>query len=247
MLLPERNARVIVRCCLEAHALDSICSEPFFDLREQCGGNSEAPELFENVHRDDVAVFIAAGADAKTDDLRRTIAAFRALARLSRCAALADFCNNTFGAGESQIRAHIRPRIRRVRRVADLYIQVFEPVSVEETNAIWYGTMIVYDGSVPADAVTDINALRMRTQEGFPNFGEVDDIANFEQIQRGLMAPEDEWVYMNRGFGIPDRIKTHDDGSITAPATDEAFMREHFKEWKRLMKERPNLAIQREP
>ena len=33
---------------------------------------------------------------------------------------------------------------------------------------------------------TDINALRMRTQEGFPNFGEVDDTANFEEIQRGL-------------------------------------------------------------
>ena len=87
----------------------------------------------------------------------------------------------------------------------------------------------------------------MRTQEGFPNFGEVDDIANFEQIQRGLMALEDEWVYMNRGLGIPGRVKTHDDGTITAPATDEAFMREHFKEWKRLMKARANLAIQREP
>jgi phenylpropionate dioxygenase-like ring-hydroxylating dioxygenase large terminal subunit len=128
------------------------------------------------------------------------------------------------------------------------HIQVFEPVSVEETNAIWYGTMIVDDdGSLGEEAVTDINALRMRTQEGFPNFGEVDDIANFEQIQRGLMAVEDEWVYMNRGLGVPDRIKTHVDGSITAPATDEAFMREHFKEWKRLMKERATLAIQREP
>jgi len=102
------------------------------------------------------------------------------------------------------------------------------------------------DGSL-GDAVTDINALRMRTQEGFPNFGEVDDVANFEQIQRGLAAPEDEWVYMNRGLGIPDRIKTGADGSITAPATDEAFMREHFKEWKRLMKACPNLAIRREP
>ena len=118
------------------------------------------------------------------------------------------------------------------------HIQVFEPVGVAETNAIWYGTMIVDDGSIPSDAVADINALRMRTQEGFPNFGEVDDIANFEQIQRGLMAVEDEWVYMNRGFGIPGRVKTNDDGTITAPATDEAFMREHFKEWKRLMKAR---------
>jgi hypothetical protein len=103
------------------------------------------------------------------------------------------------------------------------------------------------DGSLGDDAVTDINALRMRTQEGFPNFGEVDDIANFEQIQRGLMAVEDEWVYMNRGFGIPGRVKTLEDGTIVAPATDEAFMREHFKEWKRLMKARANFAIQREP
>ena len=39
-----------------------------------------------------------------------------------------------------------------------------------ETNAIWYGTMIVDDGRL-GDAVSDINALRMRTQEGFPNFG----------------------------------------------------------------------------
>ncbi len=61
------------------------------------------------------------------------------------------------------------------------------------------------------------------------------------------MALEDEWVYMHRGLGIPDRIKQHEDGSVTAPATDEAFMREHFKEWKRLMKSRPNLAIAREP
>ena len=33
---------------------------------------------------------------------------------------------------------------------------------------------------------------------------------------------------------------------ITAPATDEAFMREQFKEWKRLMKARPNMQIKRE-
>src|SRR3984885_6204084 len=127
------------------------------------------------------------------------------------------------------------------------HIQVFEPVGVGETNAIWYGTMIVDDGSLGEEAVRDINALRMRTQEGFPNFGEVDDVANFEQIQRGLSAPEDEWVYMNRGLGIPGRVTVESDGSITAPATDEAFMREHFKEWKRLMQTRANLAIRREP
>ena len=35
--------------------------------------------------------------------------------------------------------------------------------------------------------------------------------------------------------------------AITAPATDEAFMREYIKEWKRLMKATPRLAVQREP
>ena len=87
----------------------------------------------------------------------------------------------------------------------------------------------------------------MRTQEQFPNFGEVDDLANFEEIQRGLACQEDEWVYMHRGLGIPGRVKTDADGIVTAPATDEAFMREYIKEWKRLMKARPTLAIQREP
>jgi hypothetical protein len=42
-------------------------------------------------------------------------------------------------------------------------------------------------------------------------------------------------------------VKTDEHGIITAPATDEAFMREYIKEWKRLMKASPQLAIQREP
>src|SRR5215468_9477603 len=127
------------------------------------------------------------------------------------------------------------------------HIQVFEPVSVEETNAVWYGTRIVDASGDLGEALDEINALRMRTQEGFPNFGEVDDVANFEQIQRGLQCLEDEWVYMHRGLGIPDRIKTQADGTIVAPATDEAFMREYIKEWKRLMRTQPNLAIRRDP
>ena len=116
------------------------------------------------------------------------------------------------------------------------HIQVFEPVSVDETNVTWYGTAVVDDDGVLGGAVDEINALRMRTQEQFPNFGEVDDLANFEEIQRGLACLEDEWVYMHRGLGIPGRVKTDADGIITAPATDEAFMREYIKEWKRLMK-----------
>jgi hypothetical protein len=41
------------------------------------------------------------------------------------------------------------------------------------------------------------------------------------------------------------KVDTH--GVITAPATDEAFMREYIKEWKRLMQARPNLVARREP
>ena len=128
------------------------------------------------------------------------------------------------------------------------HIQVFQPVAFDETDTIWYGTKIEdVDGTLGDEVLTDINALRMRTQEGFPNFGEVDDVTNFEQIQRGLAAPEDEWIYMNRGYDIPGRIQILDDGTIKGPATDELFMREYIREWKRLMKADADIAIQREP
>ena len=107
--------------------------------------------------------------------------------------------------------------------------------------------MIVDEGGRLGDAVNDINALRMRTQEGFPNFGEVDDLANFEEIQRGLWLSKTNGSTCTAASAFPVASRRHEDGSITAPATDEAFMREYFKEWKRLMKARPNLAIRREP
>src|ERR671936_848795 len=127
------------------------------------------------------------------------------------------------------------------------HIQVFEPISVDETDVTWYGTAVVDDDGALRGAVDEINALRIRTQEQFPNFGEVDDLANFEEIQRGLACQEDEWIYMHRGLGIPGRVKTDANGIIMAPATDEVFMREYIKEWKRLMKATPKLVVQREP
>ena len=80
-------------------------------------------------------------------------------------------------------------------------------MSVDETNVTWYGTAVVDEEGVLGGAVDEINALRMRTQEQFPNFGEVDDLANFEEIQRGLACMEDEWIYMHRGLGIPGRVQ----------------------------------------
>jgi phenylpropionate dioxygenase-like ring-hydroxylating dioxygenase large terminal subunit len=127
------------------------------------------------------------------------------------------------------------------------HVQVIEPVAVNETNLLWYGTALVEDAGLDEEIRADVNALRMRTLESFPNFGEVDDAANFEQIQRGLAAPEDEWVYMHRGAGIAGRIEVDPRGVVTAPATDEVFMREYLRYWKGLMKSRPDLAVRREP
>ena len=127
------------------------------------------------------------------------------------------------------------------------HIQVFEPVGVGETNAIWYGTMIVDER--PARRCCRRHQRAAHAHPGrFSEFRRGRrhrkfraDPARTDGARRrvGLHAPRP------RQFRSRQRNTT--DGSITAPATDEAFMREHFKEWKRLMKARPNLAIQREP
>jgi phenylpropionate dioxygenase-like ring-hydroxylating dioxygenase large terminal subunit len=125
------------------------------------------------------------------------------------------------------------------------HVQVFDPVSVNETDTTWYGTAIVDETGELGGAADAINAIRMRTMEQFPNFGEVDDLTNFEEIQRGLAGAEDEWVYMHRGLGVPDRYRV-EGPVITGPATDEAFMRETFRHYKALMRARPVVAIRRE-
>jgi hypothetical protein len=125
------------------------------------------------------------------------------------------------------------------------HIQVFQPLAVDETDATWYATVVVDGAGELGGAVDDVNALRLRTQEAFPNFGEVDDAVNFEEIQRGLAACEDEWVYMHRGLGIPGRVREEPDGSLKAPATDEVFMRSHMQQWKRLMGSEPRISVVR--
>lgn len=125
------------------------------------------------------------------------------------------------------------------------HIQVLQPIAVDETDSTWYATTVVDEAGELGGAVDEVNLLRLRTQEAFPNFGEVDDAVNFEEIQRGLAACEDEWVYMHRGLGIPGRVRTEPDGSLKAPATDEVFMREHMKEWKRLMSSEPRISVLR--
>jgi hypothetical protein len=65
--------------------------------------------------------------------------------------------------------------------------------------------------------------------------------------QAGRQILRHERVYVHRGLGIPGRVTADANGEITAPATDETFMREYIKEWKRLMKASPNLVVERQP
>ena len=126
------------------------------------------------------------------------------------------------------------------------HIQVTQPLSVTETATTWYGTAVVDPDGDLGPALGPINALRMRTQEQFPTFGEVDDLTNFEEIQIGLAAEEDEWVYMHRGLGLPERYSDAGDGTTIGPATDEVFMRDVMRVYRRLMQTEPNIAPTRE-
>jgi phenylpropionate dioxygenase-like ring-hydroxylating dioxygenase large terminal subunit len=109
-------------------------------------------------------------------------------------------------------------------------IQVIEPLAVDRTQLTWHATRV---GGVP----DEVNILRMRTQEDFPAFGEPDDQANFEEAQRGLAAPEAEWILMNRGLDVTEWQSLGDDGVIVTAVTDELHMRSYYVEWLRRMRE----------
>ena len=97
----------------------------------------------------------------------------------------------------------------------------------------WYPTTL--DG-----APDEINELRMRIAEDFPNFGEVDDFENFERQQLGLSIPEIEWIDTSRGLEV-DRSWADQRGIRTTPVTDDAPLRAYHEEWKRLMTVEMNL------
>lgn len=110
-------------------------------------------------------------------------------------------------------------------------IQVVEPLAVDRTQLTWHATTI---GGVPRE----VNTMRMRTQEDFPAFGEPDDQANFEEVQRGLAVVEDEWIRMDRGLGTGWQEIT-EDGSVKTAVTDELHMRHYYEQWVRLMEGAP--------
>ncbi len=103
---------------------------------------------------------------------------------------------------------------------------VIEPLSPHSFAMIWHATTL--DG-VPQE----INAIRVRIAEDFPNLGESDDIENWEQIQVGLSIPEAEWVDMSRGLETDS--PEPDAGLIWGKVTSDTGMRGYYREWKRLM------------
>jgi len=106
---------------------------------------------------------------------------------------------------------------------------------VDRVQVTWYATTL---SGVPEE----INVLRMRTQEDFPNFGEVDDAANFEACQEGLGIPELEWIDISRHLHT-GREQADEQGILTGPASDDIHFRTYYKEWKRLMSAGLNLTI----
>lgn len=107
------------------------------------------------------------------------------------------------------------------------HLQIVQPLAVDRTQLTWYGSSV-------EGLTAELNTLRMRMQEDFPAFGEPDDLANFEEAQRGLQIPEIEWVDARRGLGT-DRESVSDDGVVSGPCTDEHHIRGYMDEWRRLM------------
>lgn len=115
------------------------------------------------------------------------------------------------------------------------HLQVVDPMAVDRTRLTWFGT-------TAEELPDELNTLRMRMQEDFPAFGEPDDLANFEEAQRGLTIPEIEWVDVSRGLGT-DREWLDERGILTGPVTDEFEVRHYFEEWRRLMTDDFELAV----
>jgi phenylpropionate dioxygenase-like ring-hydroxylating dioxygenase large terminal subunit len=111
-------------------------------------------------------------------------------------------------------------------------IQVLEPQAVDRTLVKWYSTTL-------QGADEEINLARMRMQEDFPSFGEVDDAAQFESCQQGMSrVPELEWIDMRRhmttGAGYTD-----DDGHWREPVSSDLHQRCYFEAWRRIMADSP--------
>jgi phenylpropionate dioxygenase-like ring-hydroxylating dioxygenase large terminal subunit len=117
-------------------------------------------------------------------------------------------------------------------------VQMIQPIAVASTAVSFYATQRL-------DVDQEVNTLRLRTQEDFPIFGEMDDAANFEECQKGLTTnPEDEWVDMSRHAETgKDEPAWYD--TVRGPVTSDIHMRTYYAQWKRLMQAQPTLRMEK--
>jgi len=101
-----------------------------------------------------------------------------------------------------------------------------EPYDTDRFAMIWYATSI-------AGAPEELNTIRMRIAEDFPNLGEVDDVDIWEKLQEGLAIPEAEWIDMSRGLET-DREEP-ETGLVWGKVTSDTGMRGYWREYHRLM------------
>ncbi len=107
-------------------------------------------------------------------------------------------------------------------------IQLIEPISAGKTIVTFFSTSL-------EGADEEINVTRMRMQEDFPSFGEVDDTAQWESCQEGMeTVPELEWIDISRHMDT-DKGSIEDDGYYSEPVTSDLHMRAYYAEWRRVM------------
>ena len=107
-------------------------------------------------------------------------------------------------------------------------IQLIDPLALNKTVVQWFSTSL--EGASP-----EINFTRMRMQEDFPSFGEVDDTAQWESCQEGMEdVPEMEWIDIRRHMATG--VATMDEcGNLTHPVTSDLHMRAYYQQWLRVM------------
>lgn len=105
---------------------------------------------------------------------------------------------------------------------------VIEPLAPDRFSMVWHAT--TFDGLPP-----ELNAVRLRIAEDFPNFGEVDDVDMWEHIQQGLQIPEVEWIDMSRGLHT-DRLDPAT-GQVWGKVTSDTGMRGYYRQYHSMMSE----------
>lgn len=114
-------------------------------------------------------------------------------------------------------------------------IQVVEPVAVDETVVHWYSTTL-------EGAPDEVNAIRMRMQEDFPSFGEVDDTAQFEACQAGMEnVPEMEWIDIRRHMDTGTAYMA-EDGILSDVTSSDLHLRAYSDAWRQIMNKAADAA-----